>query len=287
MCTRPVVVGLVGALLASGCLSSRKAPFAADPTLLHYKPVLSDSATVMAEKAKRAEPTRPPSPAVAKNSLPEPQPVPRGPRSTDRLPDRIAESLPKPVATPVPEKSEPVPAPVPPSPVVPATATSQPKVETSFAIPPRVTETDPAKKNTDVPSAARTIPDPPRDFAAKSTATPPPPAKVASVKFEPPSPETSVFGHRVVAGKYGHAPDYTWLQGEADKHYRGYWTLRYRDPSEEDKYGGRVKLEGAIRLTEFEVGDIIGVRGEFVPNANPNQPPSFKVHNLWLVNKKQ
>jgi outer membrane biosynthesis protein TonB len=214
----------------------------------------------MAEKAKRAEPTRPPSPAVAKNSLPEPQPVPRGPRSTDRLPDRIAESLPKPVATPVPEKSEPVPAPVPPSPVVPATATSQPKVETSFAIPPRVTETDPAKKNTDVPSAARTI---------------------------PPSPETSVFGHRVVAGKYGHAPDYTWLQGEADKHYRGYWTLRYRDPSEEDKYGGRVKLEGAIRLTEFEVGDIIGVRGEFVPNANPNQPPSFKVHNLWLVNKKQ
>ncbi|HEV3203149.1 MAG TPA: hypothetical protein VGY77_02145, partial [Gemmataceae bacterium] len=62
---------------------------------------------------------------------------------------------------------------------------------------------------------------------------------------------------RQVPETYGHASDYTWLQGVLDKHYHGHFDLRYCDASVEDKWGGKVSLMEDPRLSQFKEGDVI------------------------------
>ena len=95
-----------------------------------------------------------------------------------------------------------------------------------------------------------------------------------------------------VDGKYGHAADYTWLQGELDRHYRGHLELRYRSVSEDDPYGGKVRLEDDPRLAEFRPGDIIAVEGELLtdpdgPSAAPwAQYRRYHIRSVRLVERK-
>ena len=95
-----------------------------------------------------------------------------------------------------------------------------------------------------------------------------------------------------VEGKYGHAADYSWLQGELDRHYRGHLELRYRPVSEDDPYGGKVRLEDDPRLAEFRPGDVIAVEGELLtdpdgPTAAPwAQYRRYHVRAVHLVERK-
>jgi hypothetical protein len=93
-------------------------------------------------------------------------------------------------------------------------------------------------------------------------------------------------------GKYGHAPDYSWLQGELDRHYRGHLELRYRPISEEDANGGKVRLEEDPRLAEFRPGDVIAVEGELLtdPDGTSAAPWAqyrrYHIRAVHLVERK-
>src|SRR5262245_62148556 len=59
-----LAVFLITAGLTTGCIADRK-PYANNPLLLYYKPTLSDSDTVLAQREPRTGPTQPPIPALA------------------------------------------------------------------------------------------------------------------------------------------------------------------------------------------------------------------------------
>ncbi len=99
---------------------------------------------------------------------------------------------------------------------------------------------------------------------------------------------SSAAGHPTAPGKYGHDKDYHWLQGTLERHYRGYYCIRYCDPSVEDVNGGKVRLLESNLLEGFQEGDIIGVEGEVMPNSTDSfhTNPRFRIRDIWLVRKK-
>ena len=115
------------------------------------------------------------------------------------------------------------------------------------------------------------------------------PAGAPAAKDQAPGTQAVV---RQVDGKYGHSADYTWLQGELDRHYRGHLELRYRPLSEDDPYGGKVRLEDDPRLAEFRPGDVIAVEGELL--TDPDGPAAapwanyrrYHVRAVHLVERK-
>jgi hypothetical protein len=106
------------------------------------------------------------------------------------------------------------------------------------------------------------------------------------------SPTVVTTADGKVDGKYGHAADYSWVQGELDRHYRGHLELRYRSVAEDDPYGGKVRLDDDPRLAQFRPGDIIMVQGELLtdpdgPNAAPwAQYRRYHVRDVRLVERK-
>jgi hypothetical protein len=94
---------------------------------------------------------------------------------------------------------------------------------------------------------------------------------------------------RPVAGTYGRAEDFTWLQGVIDHHYQGHVDLRYCDPATEDEWGGKVCLGDDPRLRQFKDGDVVLVEGELaIQNAEPqhhgpNHYPLYRVRNIELI----
>jgi len=87
--------------------------------------------------------------------------------------------------------------------------------------------------------------------------------------------------------RFDRASDYSWLQGEFDCHYRGYKELRFQSASEDDPYGGKVRLVDDPRLAEFRPGDIIRVEGELVRDNETNSVnPRFIIRNVRLIEKK-
>jgi hypothetical protein len=146
-----------------------------------------------------------------------------------------------------------------------------------------------------VPTPALAAARKPGDAARAVPAVPVPthsgavPATPASRSAEPPA---ASGGKRAVTGKYGHAPDYTWLQGVLDRHYHGHLGLRYCDAATADPWGGKVCLDDDPRLNQFQEGDIIQVEGALVPEADPGRKggwkhyPRFRVSEVWLVQKK-
>jgi hypothetical protein len=136
--------------------------------------------------------------------------------------------------------------------------------------------------------AAPTAPAPVSPPAAVTA--PPPPAPVLAPAPIAPAPVTQVAA-RMVEGTYGHAADYTWLQGVLDRHYRGHLELRYRPLSEEDAHGGKVRLEDDPRLAEFRPGDVIAVEGELLADPDGSNPPwsqykRYHVRAVRLVERK-
>jgi hypothetical protein len=105
-----------------------------------------------------------------------------------------------------------------------------------------------------------------------------------------PAPAATADARRTDA-KYGAANDYTWLQGELDRHYKGYVELRYRAHSEVDTFGGKVRLENDPRLADYRPGDVVCVEGEMVkePDAASGttaQYPRYHVRSIRLIERK-
>jgi hypothetical protein len=87
-------------------------------------------------------------------------------------------------------------------------------------------------------------------------------------------------------GTYGHAPDYSWLQGVLGKHYHGHWDLRYCDHTVEDNWGGKVRLGKDARLDQFKEGDVIRVEGEVVRDHQGHgwqHYPEYRIRNIQLI----
>ena len=102
------------------------------------------------------------------------------------------------------------------------------------------------------------------------------------------TPATTVVQRRV-SGDYGHAPDYSWLQGILDKSSGGQLELRYADATLEEKWGGKVCLQDDPRLHSFQSGDILMIDGELLPGSDPsakmtgNHYPRYHVRVVRLV----
>jgi len=115
------------------------------------------------------------------------------------------------------------------------------------------------------------------------------PAKVPAVLPTPPAaPATTTPAIMPVSyQRFGHAADYSWLQGEFDVHYRGFKELRFRSASEEDAFGGKVRLVDDARLNEFKPGDVVRVEGELVRDeTNGGQYPRYHVKSIQLMERK-
>ena len=219
------------------------------------------------------------------------QPLVQTPVGSNRL-TQIAQARPN-AAVPPPGATGYAPPAVPTAPA--GVAPDQPSAYAA-AVPtytPPPTDAGPALPDT--VATAAPAPLPARVTAPEPAAPVPPPgpAPVPAVVMAAqagPAPVTPAVARRV-EGKYGSAGDYTWLQGELDRHYRGYIDLRYRPASEEDAFGGKVRLENDPRLAEFRAGDVVAVEGELVrdPEAEAQpwgQYPHYHIRSIHLVERK-
>ena len=280
--------GLVlAAVISAGCSTHRNAPYANDPVYLHYKPTLNDSATIIAEKQWRHMPAKPPKPPVASErptddplavqptaganvvsarpevagSLLAPPPGSQ-PRSAAAPADAVVSSLPeRPMESGNAQPAASAPAP---ATVVGGASAELPSPE---ILPLPNQGAEPAPNTVQVAKA---------EEIAAPTAPPRVPDMPAST------------GHRTATGDFGHDKDYHWLQGTLERHYRGYYCIRYCDPSVEDANGGKVRLIESACLEQFQEGDVIGVEGELVPDSTDSfhTNPRYHIKDVWLVRKK-
>lgn len=343
-----VVLTLSGLAFLAGCSSQRKPPYANDPLLTHYKPTLSDSTSILAEKQMRRGPTKPPMPMVGGDAarterpielkpppssvqpikmeqlelLPPPPVSEGGPASppitaaTGNLPPlpitlpKRPDSLP-PAFPPMPTTNKPDPPPAlpptrkdyaeasrslpppesaPPLPPTPQAELSPPEQMPSLAPPPAAAP----EPTPNAPLAP--VNEPAAQFTPSMPATELPKAQtpeLAATPIDPPKePEPTSAKmpkqRRVVAADFGVDPDYHWVQGVLDRHFRGHCSVRYCDPSQDDVHGGKVRLQDDERLTAFADGDIIGMEGELVlRNEDGHSSPRYLIRDVWLVRKKQ
>lgn len=308
---RPMLWASCWALLLSvaglGCWSQRKPPFAHSPVLLHYKPTLSDSATILAEMQARRGPQKPPMPS---NGVEESAIEP-----ANSLTPSMGEKPFPPTSDALPPLTEPFGEDRPPRPIIRASGQSS-----------RTTELDRGVNGSDSVQLPDLLPPPPesdversrRTMATETVLPPPPPESEkesvpvvelphglpitvhgesrmeamrtsvlegslapTSPEDEPPKINPGSTARRSVTGSYGHDPDRRWLQGVLERHYRGYYCLRYCDPSVEDEFGGKVRLQQDERLGQFRDGDVIGVFG-WVTEAAEVAPP-YRIEDIWLV----
>jgi hypothetical protein len=281
-----LTVCLVGATLLTGCSGPRK-PYANNPLLLYYKPTLSDSDTILAEREPRGGPTQPPMPTLAAESPKDPAPfaLPKQLPSEGVLPAKL-EAPPAPAApTIIPQPSKaPAPkldaslTPIQPdrklslySELKPIPAASRERSAIDVSSLPRPLET----KFEPVGPAAERIP-PVAIVADKPKLVHVPTAKTVS------TPAAPVEKPRV-PGLYGHDAGYRWLQGVVEKNYRGHDCVRYCDPAVDDEYGGKFIVDDP-RLAQFRDGDVIGVSGELAiaPGAGERNR-RYTIHDVWLV----
>jgi len=354
MRTRLFVACLMFGPLLAGCQFTRKPPYARDPDLLHYKPALSSSADVIAERTSRRKPTPPPKPVV-KETTTETTQSPVNPPPTVAMTERKAASpygaikpapdkapgkieMPveskttsaKPVNEPqkieIAKETEPSPKIAPP----PTKESTEPPIKDipdNIETPPEAAQTPVWKPNrlagsvsdrpvSDRPVGDRPVSDRPEsDRPAKRVSEPydiviKPPASDSAAKkvtdagpvittpdekaarpIRLPNPPSDVASTgalpRTVPGNYGHDEDYTWLQGVVEKSFRGTYSLRFCDPSYEDQYGGKVRLEDDPRLADFKHGDVIAVTGQVEPENPPGDTFQYPRFRLKAVVKVQ
>src|SRR5262249_27536065 len=116
---------------------------------------------------------------------------------------------------------------------------------------------------------------------------PPAAAKTeAPAPAKPPEKIIDLAGRPRADGNYGHDDGYHWLQGVLECHYRGYYCIRFCDPSVEDQYGGKFRLDDDARLGAFGEGDVIGVKGQVMAVRDGERQPRFFIHDAWLVHSK-
>lgn len=113
---------------------------------------------------------------------------------------------------------------------------------------------------------------------------------VPAVRTRPqPQPLGRTGLDRQVEGTYGHAPDYSWLQGVLDRHYLGHYELRFCDPALEERWGGKVRLVDDPRLKDFRDGDLVVVRGTMETNIPPLSEgwhyPHYHISAILLLHR--
>jgi hypothetical protein len=257
--------------VVGGCESTAThAPYVDNPLLQARQPLLQTQSAASADPTRVAQATPRMVVVPPPGLYPQPQQQPQ-----------------QPLPTPTFASGQPVRY----SPAVPTTQSAT--RDAGPALPPMLARAEPTPAH---PTAATT----PAPAPIPPPIVPPPAAVVApattivAASIPAPIAPTPVVPavDRKVDGKYGHAADYTWLQGELDRHYRGHLELRYRPASEDDPYGGKVRLDDDPRLAQFRPGDIIMVEGELLtdpdgPNAAPwAQYRRFHVRTVRLVERK-
>ena len=88
--------------------------------------------------------------------------------------------------------------------------------------------------------------------------------------------------------RYSHSDDYTTLRGELDySQAHQYWKLRYIpfDDEKMDDYGGSVILRDTAKLSGFERGDFVEVRGRLLggPEGDVAYKRSYEVQNIQSI----
>jgi hypothetical protein len=82
---------------------------------------------------------------------------------------------------------------------------------------------------------------------------------------------------------YGHAPDYSWLQGRLEQAEGSHVVLRFAVPAAESEWGGRISLENDAHLVQFRPGDVIRVTGQVL--GRETAKPSYQIREIWLLQR--
>ena len=119
----------------------------------------------------------------------------------------------------------------------------------------------------------------------------PAPASPA-VRSSAPKPEGGPELGGPAGQHFGHADDYSWLQGVFERHYRGRCFLRFCDHTTDDHFGGKVCLSREPILEQFKDGDVVYVEGTVDPDPDPDRHegwkhyPHYNVRTARLVGHK-
>jgi len=159
----------------------------------------------------------------------------------------------------------------------------------------------PSRESTQVVEIPKSsIPRQPDELASKNpqpVALLPPPLAPIVGPISPPSTtlegeqSTAPPRNRIMEGRYGHATDHTWLQGELDRHYRGQFELRFRPASVDDAFGGKVRLDDHPDCGQFRVGDVVAVEGELLPESESSNAAAgtsyrrYRITSICLIQR--
>lgn len=162
------------------------------------------------------------------------------------------------------------------SPIVPASYTMPEPMPTTAqasmraaSIPPVVVADPPEAASAPVSSQTPIMPNPlsPATMAAAA------PVRLHGEK------STGQDEVAMAMGRYGHAPDYSWLCGEVQHTRRG-WHLRYASMDESDPHGGSVMLNDDGHLSDLKDGDIILVKGRLQDPDSRSTAPVYVVSDV-------
>jgi hypothetical protein len=91
---------------------------------------------------------------------------------------------------------------------------------------------------------------------------------------------------RRVPGPYGHAADYSWLQGVLGGRSSGQLYLRYAESPSQDVWGGHVLLDDDPRLAHFKDGAVLIVEGEIL-RGDRKPYPRYRLRTLSRVERQE
>lgn len=134
---------------------------------------------------------------------------------------------------------------------------------------------------TSTPSAIAPVVWPELTEAPKAVPLPVPPSPPAQMAAVPAIPMTPV-------PRYAHAPDYAWLVGEVDVHYRGHKELRFCSMTDENALGGKVRLVDHLQLADLKAGTHVRIEGELVrddPTAVAGEYPRYHIRNIQVIDR--
>jgi hypothetical protein len=102
-----------------------------------------------------------------------------------------------------------------------------------------------------------------------------PPAKSIYPRGEL-TPSRKSFTDITAHSSFGHAPDYTWISGEATT-YRSEWRLRYASVDEIDAHGGSLVLTGEEQLDKLKDSEHYKLVGHVEPHSARSGGEAFYV----------
>lgn len=250
-------LGWAGAILA-GCQSSPKAPYADNPLLMSREPLKQPAAAASkpasGSTVSKSIPVVPPPTTVSRVNAAQ------GPRTTPPSPPAAN----KPAAEPTPTTAEAV------------KAQNKPTAKPAIAAASATAPSTPIR-----PVLPKTI-----------DATELTPPVSALTPAGPVSPITPVAAVRTApkndapATRFAHAPDYSWLVGEVDVHYRGHKELRFCSLSDENAIGGKVRLVDQPQLADLKPGARIRIEGELVRDdlaASNGEYPRYHIRSVQVL----